>query len=391
MQRGTDTKPPPAAPGPSTAAEPKKSSRIRTVEGLRGLAALLVVFDHTVEKDWGLGPWSQQNHGITVFALLTGFLLSSRFLRARLDRRPAPGGLAFLRARAARIYPGYWVALAGAAATIGLGSMGPGDLWRVLTLTQTFGSDTPFEGILPAWSLSLFMSFYLALPVWSWWRRRTDRAGEGDASLLRREVWWLLGLVIASWVVRITSATDPIAREPAFTLFGRADWFAIGMILAVLVIARERGLAPRLLALGEMPGRVLLAALGLTVAGALVPVHYEEVRDQFDTAAGAALLAGAVLHGPVLRGPQRWLASRPARALGRWSYGIFLWGYIVQKLITQTSPGISTAPHLALTFAGAIALGAASWRYIEKPAARRLARRPQNRPRHHPYPSATPA
>jgi len=120
-------------------------------------------------------------------------------------------------------------------------------------------------------------------------------------------------------------------------------------------------------------------------------VHYEEVRDQFDTAAGAALLAGAVLHGPVLRGPQRWLASRPARALGRWSYGIFLWGYIVQKLITQTSPGISTAPHLALTFAGAIALGAASWRYIEKPAARRLARRPQNRPRHHPYPSATPA
>jgi peptidoglycan/LPS O-acetylase OafA/YrhL len=128
-------------------------SRIRTVDGLRGLAALLVVFDHAVEKDWGLGAWSQQNHGIAVFALLTGFLLSIRFLRARLDRRPAPGAVAFLRARAARIYPGYWIALAGAAATIGLQSMGPGDLWRVLTLTQTLGTDTPFEGLLPAWSL----------------------------------------------------------------------------------------------------------------------------------------------------------------------------------------------------------------------------------------------
>ncbi len=356
-------------------------SRIRTVDGLRGLAALLVVFDHAVEKDWGLGAWSQQNHGIAVFALLTGFLLSIRFLRARLDRRPAPGAVAFLRARAARIYPGYWIALAGAAATIGLQSMGPGDLWRVLTLTQTLGTDTPFEGLLPAWSLSLFMSFYLALPVWSWWRRRGDRPEEGDASLLRREVWWLLGLVLASWVVRTTSATDPIAREPVFTLLGRADWFAIGMILAVLVVARARGLGPRLLFLpGQKPGTMFLAALALTMASALVPVHYEEIRDQLDTAAAAALLAGAVLHGPVLRGPQRWLASRPAQALGRWSYGIFLWGYIVQELITEIDPGISTGPHLALTFAGAITLGAASWRYVESPAMHRLTPRSHRPP-----------
>ncbi len=386
---------PPVPVDTAAESEPKKSqwSRIRTVEGLRGLAALLVVFDHAVEKDWGLGPWSQQNHGITVFALLTGFLLSSRFLRARLDHRPAPGTLAFLRARAARIYPAYWVALAGAAATIGLQRMEPGDIWQVLTLTQTFGTDTPFEGLLPAWSLSLFMSFYLALPVWSWWRRRSDRPEEGDASLLRREVWWLLGLVLLSWVVRTTSATDPIAREPVFTLLGRADWFAIGMILAVLVVARERGLTPRLLKLGQKPGRVLLGALGLTVASALVPVRYEEIRDQLDTAAGAALLAGAVLHGPVLRGPQRWLAARPARAVGRWSYGIFLWGYIVQKLITHTYPDIATAPHLALTLVGAIALGAASWRYIERPAAKYLTRRPHGRAQLPPQPTtpATPA
>ena len=370
--------------GPAEPLRESSPSRIRTVDGLRGLAALLVVFDHAVGKSWGLGAWSQQNHGITVFALLTGFLLSSRFLRARLDRRPAHGALAFLRARAARIYPGYWIALAGAAATIGLQSMGPGDLWRVLTLTQTLGTDTPYEGLLPAWSLSLFITFYLALPVWSWWRRRSDRPEEGDASLLRREVWWLLGLVLVAWVVRTTSATDPIASEPVFTLLGRADWFAIGMILAVLVVARARGLGPRLLSLpGRKPGTVLLAALALTGASALVPVHYEEIRDQLDTAAAAALLAGAVLHGPVLRGPQRWLASRPARALGRWSYGIFLWGYIVQTLITEINPDISTGLHLALTFAGAITLGAASWRYVESPAVQLLTPR-----RHHPLPLA---
>jgi peptidoglycan/LPS O-acetylase OafA/YrhL len=130
----------------SPAATAASSKRIETVDGLRGLAALLVVFDHAVHKDWGLWAWSQQNHGITLFALLTGFLLSAPFLRARLEGRPAPPALGFLRARAVRIYPAYWVALAGAAVLIGLQRMGPNDLWQVITLTQTFGTDTPFEG-----------------------------------------------------------------------------------------------------------------------------------------------------------------------------------------------------------------------------------------------------
>jgi len=75
-----------------------------------------------------------------------------------------------------------------------------------------------------------------------------------------------------------------------------------------------------------------------------------------------------VLHGPQLKGPQRVLAYRPASALGRWSFGIFLWGYIVQKAVTQMYPDIPTAALLAISIAGAIALGAASWRYIEQPA-----------------------
>src|SRR3712207_2606619 len=109
MPSGPDRSPAPPRPGGPSA------GRIPTVEGLRGLAALIVVFDHVIHKDWGLWAWSQQNHGITLFAVLTGFLLSAPFLRARLEGRPAPRATAFLRARAARIYPGYWVALGGAA------------------------------------------------------------------------------------------------------------------------------------------------------------------------------------------------------------------------------------------------------------------------------------
>lgn len=201
--------------------------RIRTIDGLRGLAALLVVFDHTVGSSWGLGGWTAQNHGITAFALLAGFLLSGKFLRARLDRAERPAATSFLRARAARIFPGYWVALAGAAAVIGLENMGSGDLWRVITLTQTLDSGTPFEGHPITWSLSLFLCFYLALPAWAWWRSRSDRFDLDASSLLRREIAWLFGLIVAAGVVRTFALTGSLAQEPIFTLPGRMDWFAI--------------------------------------------------------------------------------------------------------------------------------------------------------------------
>lgn len=339
---------------------------MRTVDGLRGLAALLVVFDHTVDDSWGLGGWTQQNHGITVFALLTGFLLSGRFLKAR-------------------VYPGYWVALAVAAATIGLNAVaGPGDVWRVVTLTQAYGEGTPLKGLPPTWSLSLFMSFYLALPLWSWWRGRADRrAGRTAGPLLRREVAWLSGLVLLAFAVRATSATDPIAHSPSFTLFGRADWFAAGMLVAVLVAAQARGLAPRLALLpGRRPGMALAAALALSGSGALVALGLPwEARNQLDTAAAVLLVGAMVLHGPTLVGPQRLLASRPARALGRWSYGIFLWGYICEEALRALAPGIPTAPLLALTIASATALGAASWRWIEHPTSHHLRTLSLPRPR----------
>lgn len=368
-----------------------RPARIRTVDGIRGLAALLVIFDHTVGDDWGLGAWSAQNHGITIFALLTGFLLSAPFLRARLDNKPLPSVVGFLRTRAVRIYPAYWVALGVAAVTVGLHAMGPGDTWRVATLTQTFGTDTPFEGIPPTWSLSMFLTFYLLLPLWAW--SRAIRPARDETSLLRLEVGLLVVVILASLAVRLTSVTDGFAPDPVFTVLGRADWFAIGMILMVAVIATERGHRWRAVSLpGRFPAIGMLLALGLTIASALVPMQYEELRDQLDTGAAALLVAAAVLHGRTLKGPQRLLASRPARALGRWSFGIFLWGYVLQKGISQLFPSISTGPHLALTMAGAIALGALSWRFVEAPVMKALRARSQRaRPNALPSPAPHPA
>lgn len=346
---------------------------IRTVEGLRGLAAILVVVDHAIDESWGLGSWTEQNHGITIFALLTGFLLSGRFLRARLEGRSLPPVLPFLRARAVRIFPAYWLALGVAALTVGLHAMGPGDGIRIATLTQTFDTDTPFEGLIPMWSLSLFLSFYLFLPVWAWLRSRADRSQGASPTSLRREVVWLFGLIGLAFVVRALSLTDPIASAPEFSLFGRFDWFAVGMLLTVLVIARSRSELPGFAtAIGRRPAIAFGAAIGLTTLSAVAPAGLGELRNQLDLAAAALVVFAAILHGAELKGPQRLLASRPAQALGRWSYGIFVWGYVAEKAIADLFPGIGTGALLITTLAAGVALGAASWHWIERPISNRF-------------------
>ena len=58
------------------------------------------------------GPWlTNLNMGVTVFFVISGFLLYRPFVAAGLEARPAPRPLRFYRRRLLRIVPAYWVAL----------------------------------------------------------------------------------------------------------------------------------------------------------------------------------------------------------------------------------------------------------------------------------------
>jgi peptidoglycan/LPS O-acetylase OafA/YrhL len=58
------------------------------------------------------------------------------------------------------------------------------------------------------------------------------------------------------------------------------------------------------------------------------------------------------------------------------SYGVYLYGFVVQQTVAHYFPGLTALPSLILTVPFSIALGFASWRLVEKPslrAARKLA------------------
>src|SRR5688572_16339952 len=92
-------------------------TRYGAVEGLRAAAALLVVLTHVaywtgyVNAGFLGGLASRGDLGVAVFFVLSGFLLSRPWLEAAFRGDPAPDARRYAVHRAARLLPGYYLAL----------------------------------------------------------------------------------------------------------------------------------------------------------------------------------------------------------------------------------------------------------------------------------------
>jgi peptidoglycan/LPS O-acetylase OafA/YrhL len=321
--------------------EPERAvGRYASVEGYRGLAALLIVVYH-VYQYMRTGPptryplegtpWHTFLIGLDCFVglffVLSAFLLGLSYARAALAGNRPMSARAFLYRRAVRIVPLYLVTILIVWAA--RNRTFPGDwqdLLEHLTFTQVFDDKRIFYTIGPAWSLAVEVHFYLLLVVLgaaacAMCRRIGDRRRRLRALLLavtalgafsmawKLVAFYVLGLGEEHWSVW-------------FSLPATLDLFAIGLLLAVVVAAR-----------GEQPfvGRPLRAALiGL---GMLVLFVAFVARDPhpvphvyFHTATGIGfglLLAASVLAPPGAGG--RILASAVPALVGLISYSLYLW------------------------------------------------------------------
>jgi peptidoglycan/LPS O-acetylase OafA/YrhL len=126
-----------------------------------------------------------------------------------------------------------------------------------------------------------------------------------------------------------------------------------------------------------------LAGLGLVIvngwwhATAPVDIRLAAAGDAL-AAAGFALIVLACAAG---RGPAvAWLAHPAPAAIGRWSYGIYLWHVpllLFGRWAGIVPPGFTGAALFMLT--AATVAGAASWHLIERPALERVRGRTRRR------------
>src|SRR5712691_2846946 len=162
-----------AQAAPPVVAPPPGNPRFGLLDGLRAIAALSVVALHVgVYTDYFPG-WQgayvrQLASGVTVFFLLSGFLLYRPFVAARFSGRNHVRVRDYARRRLLRILPAYWLALTFLALWPGLPGhpLGTG-WWRYYGFLQDFRGDTLFNGLGTAWSLGTEVSFYLILPLYA--------------------------------------------------------------------------------------------------------------------------------------------------------------------------------------------------------------------------------
>ena len=346
---------------------------------------------------------------MTLFFTLSGFLLYRPFARSILQMRSLPSIGGYLRNRALRILPAYWVillisslaletVLVRRGSALPPGSLSADGLLRVGTFTQNYTPAMLGSGIGPAWSLAVEAVFYLVLPVLA-----VGALALGSRGRLQR--WPRAVALLPPVVLLVVGLSGKLAAARfvpgshnqwgntwhsvvELSFWGQADLFAFGMGLAVLYVAVEEGIfvLPR----GHRLLAWAAAFCGYVLVHELSPPDAQLSYSPSNTlmALVCALLLGlVVLQTAERRVPTlllRVLETRPVIWVGLVSYSVFLWhGPIVRwlaghDLVVAGRLGfvVNTLFLLALT----LGCSAVTYRFVEEPALRLKARRRPSEP-----------
>ena len=359
------------------------SHRVQVLDGVRGLAILMVLLLHCVHlsptngiavlinRAAGLG-WL----GVDLFFVLSGYLITGILLRER-------GGPNYFRnfyaRRALRIFPAYYFVLAVVFLTLPLlGDAGRYSATRAefpyllvylqnwLRVVEGYGTGWPVFNHM--WSLAIEEQFYLLWPLLVLIAPR---------SAFPRICLWLVGLAIFSKLVLLAAHAGWHAIYMSTT--ARVDALAIGAWIATLQPGQIPGVR-RWFKWAGVGGMMIFLAIGI-----LGLTGNSRLAAAFGTTAGTFVFGWLLfaIHSHTLTprlahaldlGALRWL--------GRYSYGIYLLHYPVYWPIAivlssqfgavdpQVLPNTANIAIGVLTVAVTLLLSVLMYRLIEAPALR---------------------
>lgn len=378
------------APGP---ASPAVDRHLPALDGWRAVAALAVLVNHVGVlsglngRSPELGQFiARADVGVSIFFVLSGFLLYRPFVTARLAGEPHGDLSAYARRRLLRIFPAYWVALFLVAFVLRAPPFEePHSIVAHALLLQVYDGEQVVGGpIQQSWTLATEIAFYAFLPCYAWLLARRRRAADRQ---LRVEV----AGVAALWLGSMLLKTVALASGMGAARFGqvntwlpfRLDEFALGMGLAVAVAwwnhrgrvqpawLRGAGATAACWAVAALLFWITCTRLGLPLSPILSGRQAFVMRAMYSLVA-IFLVAPAVLAARPGQPARVLLANRVAVWLGLISYGIYLWHEAFQDLYLRwTDRPALQAPFLGMlvwTLAFSVLAGAASWYLVERPA-----------------------
>jgi peptidoglycan/LPS O-acetylase OafA/YrhL len=313
--------------------------RIPTLDGWRGIAVFMVILSHLeagylVGRNWGSSIWNTGQHGVQIFFVLSGYLITSTLLR---EQRIKLGNF-YLR-RFFRLMPAAWTYLL----VLGLLTLFThmktlgGDLWACLFFFRNYIPETRTNTCTEHfWSLSLEEQFYLA------WPPVLALLGRKRAAIAAAAA--VLAIAVYRYFFIASTHNFYSFQHTEF----RADGLLVGCLLA-LVLANE-------------PARLWLQRYARVVFWlCLAPLAWDIYKYSVDGFMSLnesillALMIGSTSLEPATL-PGRVLESQHLKAVGIMSYSIYLW----QGLFFRANWGY-LGP---LLFAASFML---SWRFLEQP------------------------
>jgi peptidoglycan/LPS O-acetylase OafA/YrhL len=414
---------------------PASTTEVATIDGLRALAVSGVVVLHC----WGLaagpalywtlpligarvwvGEWIHQGElGITLFFILSGFLLGQPFFRAAYNRQPRPSLRSYFKRRILRLVPAYYVCLflmvflmtpAAIPAKQVYSVFGVENLIAHLTFTQFWFIDTAaaYGADASMWTLTHEATFYVVLPfvAYLFVGKRSFVALPAALGITAGWLWLAHHSLdfFVNWVWRgvddkLYFSHETIRRTYVAPQFpAHAFNFALGLTMGNIFVATQLGRLRR-------PGPWL--ALGLFLGGCVLFfswVHFGDFRHSsltadfafvgtpFEGVAITLVLAGLVFGAP---GVKQVFSFVPLRIIGIISYSAFLWHgpllFAIQRIpsIQAREPNDRMVPIMLHLLPLLLVVSVASYLLVEKPFLVTARRRPS--PQAVPEAAPTPA
>jgi peptidoglycan/LPS O-acetylase OafA/YrhL len=349
------------------------------VEGMRACAAMGVVVTHVAFQTGHSSGVAGRLFGrfdlaVAVFFALSGFLLWRGHAAAARDLGSRPRTGHYLRSRVVRIMPAYVVAVVVILTLLPDADHASLTVWLAnLTLTQIYVPLTLTGGLTQMWSLSVEVSFYLALPVLALLARRLPVRARASAiaALAALSLAWGWAPLHGGYGI------NPLNWPPAFF-----SWFAAGMLLAEWAysgIGLPQRLARRRVLMAVMAvSAYLVAASPLAGPEGLIPGTATQfaVKTAMGSLVAFALVAPLVLDRRDT--PHRVLGTTGMVTLGRWSYGLFIWHLAALAMVFPvlgTFPFTGRMPTvLVSTLIFGWAIAAVSYGLVESPCREALRR-----------------
>ncbi|MBB2891361.1 acyltransferase family protein [Flexivirga oryzae] len=347
--------------------------RLAALDGIRGVLVIFLLCFHFGFTQLQ-GAWLTLN----VFFVLSGFLI----VRLLVQERARTGRIsfvAFYARRARRLFPALALLLAtvviygflfasdqvrGPLRWDVLATMGYFMNWRLIAQSNQYFVQFSEPSVLQhAWSLSVEEQFYLVIPALILLLMAVLRTRRALIATLAG-----LALVSAGWMAVVGVGSDVARSHLYYGTDTRAQSLLMGAALGVLAARFGAVERPSPLPVKHVQA-VGWAAFALTVASFVLAVPQTPLMadgGMFVLSLVAVAWVWAVSDeraGPL----QRVLAVPPLAALGRISYGVYLWHWPIGLWLGQLMPDEPTWVRVVVGFVLTIGVATISYQRVERP------------------------